>query len=69
MKGLQRSEGAQGLGNTLQHALRDRDQIEQLAVPEMIAEVGIGHLQDLGKSTTPQRLPQHGQDIFEVGQG
>ena len=68
MERLQRGECAERLREALQHALRDRDQVEQVPMAAVLAEVGVRDLQHLGIATPPERGAQHQQRRLEVGQ-
>ena len=68
MKRLQRGQGAECFGDPLQHALRDGDEVEQLTMPAMLAEVGVGHLQHFDIATATERRAQHGQRRVEIGE-
>ena len=68
MERLQRGECAERLRKALQHALRDCDQIQQVPMAAVLAEVGVRDLQHLGIATPPERGAQHQQRRLEVGQ-
>jgi hypothetical protein len=67
MEGLQCVECAERLRDALQHALCDRDQVEELAVTAVFAQIGVRDLQHLGITAAPEGGAQHGQRRLEVG--
>jgi hypothetical protein len=67
VEGLQRGERGERLGDAVEHALRRGDEVEQVPVAAVLAEVGIGDLQHFHIAATAERRAQHGQRCLDGG--
>ena len=59
MEGLQRGERAERLGDAVQHALRHRRDVQQVAMAAVLGEVGLGDLQHLDIAAAREGGAQH----------